>query len=171
MARKSCNYVTAAVEECGNELIGDCYSEEEVTRKKDAQLDGKLEQLSESISEWDSDKCPVIKAHLVRTNKAPVIAKDATEKKEVTEDSADRAKLENDTLDAGSATKEDETLKEDKTSPLGVATEEVVHTVDSTDTGEEDDTGHTSTEEPDSGSKAVAATLSIVIVLYMTFSS
>jgi len=61
MARKSCNYVTAAVEECGNKLIGDCYSEEEVTRKKDAQLDGKLEQLSESISEWDSDKCPVIK--------------------------------------------------------------------------------------------------------------
>ena len=108
---------------------------------------------------------------MVRTNKAPGIEKDTTEKKEVTEDSADSAKLENDTLEAGSGTKEDETLEDDKTPPLGVATEEVVPTDDTTDTGEENDTGNTSTEEPDSGSEAVAASLSIVIVLYMTSSS
>ena len=74
---------------------------------------------------------------MVRTNKAPEIEKDTIEKKEFTEVSADRAKLENDTLEAGSGTKEDETLEEDKTSPLGIATEEVVPTDDTTDTGEE----------------------------------
>jgi len=102
---------------------------------------------------------------LVRTNKAPGIENDTTE------DSADRAKSENDTLEAGSGTKEEETLEEDKTSPLGVATDEVVPTEDTTDTGEENDTGNTSTEEPNSGSEAVAASLSIVIVLFMTTSS
>jgi len=66
MARKSCNYMTAAVEDCGNKLIGECNSEEEVTANKDHQLTGILMQLQSSIEEWDSDKCPAIKDHIDR---------------------------------------------------------------------------------------------------------
>merc|ERR1712212_1402748 len=35
MARKSCNYITATIEECTNKLVGDCATEEEVTDMKD----------------------------------------------------------------------------------------------------------------------------------------
>ena len=61
MARKSCNYMTAAVEDCGNMLVGDCNTEEEVTGMKDHQLKGILAQLQYSVQEWDSNKCPPVK--------------------------------------------------------------------------------------------------------------
>merc|ERR1711893_39709 len=38
MARKSCNYMTAAVEDCGDKLVGECKTCEEVTALKDEQL-------------------------------------------------------------------------------------------------------------------------------------
>merc|ERR1711911_523034 len=66
MARKACNYMTAAVEECGNELIGDCYSEEDVINMKDHQLRNVLEVLEKSVEEWDTDKCEAVKAHVER---------------------------------------------------------------------------------------------------------
>ena len=61
MARKACNYMTDAVETCGDLLIGECNSEEEVTAAKDHQLTGILHQLQSSIQEWDSDKCPPVR--------------------------------------------------------------------------------------------------------------
>merc|ERR1711887_249267 len=66
-ARKACNYVTAAVEDCGNKLIGECMTEEQVNTEKDRQIVSVLQGLS-SNEEWDSEKCPPVKAHLVRTN-------------------------------------------------------------------------------------------------------
>jgi len=66
MARKSCNYMTAAVEDCGNMLIGDCNSEEDVNVMRDEQLKGILHQLQTSIEEWDSEKCPAVKSHIER---------------------------------------------------------------------------------------------------------
>merc|ERR1719318_498236 len=66
MARKSCNYMTAAVEDCGNILIGDCNSEEDVIEMKDQQLKGILHQLQTNIEEWDSEKCPAVKSHIER---------------------------------------------------------------------------------------------------------
>merc|ERR1712212_1139899 len=66
MARKSCNYITATIEECTNQLVGDCATEEEVNNMKDGQLEGLLEQLSDTIEEWDSEKCPAIKAYMDR---------------------------------------------------------------------------------------------------------
>jgi len=68
MARKSCNYMTAAVEDCGNQLIGECNTAEEVTTMKDHQLKGILAQLQTSVKQWDSSKCPAIKAHIDRIN-------------------------------------------------------------------------------------------------------
>jgi len=66
MARKACNYMTAAVEECGDELIGDCYSEEDVINMKDHQLRNVLEVLEKSVEEWDTEKCEAVRAHVER---------------------------------------------------------------------------------------------------------
>jgi len=63
MARKSCNYLTQSVETCGNKLVGVCKSEEEVTKEKDEQLKVALVQIRENIPNWDSNKCPAMKAH------------------------------------------------------------------------------------------------------------
>merc|ERR1711892_1271207 len=61
MARKSCNYVTAGVEDCGNKLNGECHTKEEVDAMKDKQLKDVLDKLKISVDEWDSDKCPAVK--------------------------------------------------------------------------------------------------------------
>jgi len=68
LARMSCNYMTAAVEECGNMMVGTCNTEEEVVVLKDFQYQGILNQLAEQVKEWDSEKCPVTKAYLERQN-------------------------------------------------------------------------------------------------------
>merc|ERR1712243_49105 len=70
LARKSCNYMTKTIEECSEGMVGECMTEEEVNEMKDHQLKGILEQLSATINEWDSQKCPAMKAHLDRTNAA-----------------------------------------------------------------------------------------------------
>jgi len=66
IARKTCNYMTAAVEECSKTLIGHCNTEEEVTSMKDYQFQGVLNQLATTVNEWDSEKCPAVKAHVER---------------------------------------------------------------------------------------------------------
>ena len=47
--------------ECGDELIGDCYSEEDVINMKDHQLKNVLEVLEKSVEEWDTDKCEAVR--------------------------------------------------------------------------------------------------------------
>lgn len=70
MARKACNYMTAAVEECGNKLVGDCYTEDKVNAMKDEQVDKVLDKLQQNIKEWESDKCPAVKQHIDRKKAA-----------------------------------------------------------------------------------------------------
>merc|ERR1712142_759477 len=65
-ARKACNYLTASIEDCYGKLIGDCATEEDVNDMRDQAIPGVLGQLSESMEEWDSEKCPVVKNHLER---------------------------------------------------------------------------------------------------------
>jgi len=66
-ARKACNYLTEAMEVCGNKLMQhDCNSEEAVTQMKDQQLSQALRNLKSSIADWDSCKCPPVKAHIDR---------------------------------------------------------------------------------------------------------
>jgi len=67
-ARISCNYMTEAIENCGNQLIGSCNTKEQVTNMKDTQIKGILEKLETTIQMWDSYKCPVVREHLHRTN-------------------------------------------------------------------------------------------------------
>jgi len=66
-ARKTCNYMMEAIEGCGNKLMQHgCKSEEEVIAMKDFQLGKVLEVIKSSIAEWDSCKCPPMKAHIDR---------------------------------------------------------------------------------------------------------
>jgi len=66
MARKSCNYLTEAVEDCSASLVGDCYDEDEVIVMKDKQLKNVMLVMEQSVEEWDTQKCPAIKAHIDR---------------------------------------------------------------------------------------------------------
>merc|ERR1711864_69999 len=69
-ARKSCNYLTDAVEDCGNKLIGDCNTEEQVNKMKDNQIRSVLLNLQSSVQAWDSSKCPTVQAHIDRMKAA-----------------------------------------------------------------------------------------------------
>merc|ERR1712181_37216 len=66
-ARKTCNYMVEAIEDCGNVLMQHgCIAEERVMANKDAQLGRVLGNIESSIADWDSCECPPIKAHIDR---------------------------------------------------------------------------------------------------------
>jgi len=86
-ARKSCNYLEDAIEKCSKHLTEhDCNSEEEVTAMKDDQIKRILTTLESSVAEWDSCKCPTVKAHIDRLKKAEGVE---TEEKECPEPEAE----------------------------------------------------------------------------------
>jgi len=58
-ARKSCNYLTEAVDTCGNKLLA-CKPEADVNIQKNRQLNNILTQLEDQVTTWDSTKCPVV---------------------------------------------------------------------------------------------------------------
>merc|ERR1711872_236861 len=86
IARKSCNYLTESVEICGNKMVGACGTQEEIDEEKDDQLKVALAQIEKHISSWDSEKCPVVKAHLER-----LLAVEAVEASPDEEDYASKA--------------------------------------------------------------------------------
>merc|ERR1712142_902998 len=88
-ARKACNYLTATVEDCYGKLIGDCNTEEDVNDMRDQAIPGVLEQLSENVEEWDSEKCPVVKNHFDR------VKEETSEDDDAQVESADQKKEEN----------------------------------------------------------------------------
>merc|ERR1712142_225530 len=144
-ARKACNYLTATVEDCYGKLIGDCNTEEDVNDMRDQAIPGVLEQLSENVEEWDSEKCPVVKNHFDRV------------KEETSEDSADNSENENpdDTETNGEEEVQDTTTGEN--------VEE-----ESTETGN----GEKGEDEgPGSGTEAAVASLSLVLVGYIMCSA
>jgi len=61
-ARKACNYLEQGVEICGDRLVGDCKTEEQVTAIKDQQIKAILQNLQSNVQAWDSDKCPAVKS-------------------------------------------------------------------------------------------------------------
>merc|ERR1712151_121356 len=63
--RKSCNYVTAVIEEC-NDIYADCVDEEKLNELKDQQFKVTLKKIEEGYDHWDSQKCPAAKNHLDR---------------------------------------------------------------------------------------------------------
>jgi len=64
-SRKNCNYLNAIVDGCGDGLVGDCYTEDQVNERKDAQIKNSIAQL-EGNDEWDSSKCPPFVAYMER---------------------------------------------------------------------------------------------------------
>ena len=61
VARKACNYMTAAVEDCSNTLQPPCYSPDLATRMKEAQFDHALAGLQDTVEEWNSELCPAMR--------------------------------------------------------------------------------------------------------------
>merc|ERR1711874_15000 len=169
-ARKSCNYVTAAVEDCGNTLIGECMTEEQVNTEKDRQIVSVLEGLS-SNEEWDSEKCPTVKAHLVRTN--PVengedVDSDSTTDESKSEESKVEVSNPDETKPEESNTEVTNTQesKPEDTNPEVSNTEEIQSQDSSTEVST---SGESKTEDTDpaSGSAIATASLSLVLVLYL----
>merc|ERR550519_122232 len=169
-ARKACNYVTAAVEECGNTLIGECLTEEQVNTEKDRQIVSVLKGLS-SNEEWDSEKCPAVKAHLVRTN--PVENGEGDDSESNSEESNTEVSNTEESMPEESNTEESNSGESNSgESNSGESNSEESNTEES-NTGEsnteESNTGESNTEDtdPKSGSAIATASLSLVLVLYL----
>merc|ERR1711942_393618 len=182
LARKSCNYITKTIEECSEGMVGECMTEEEVNEMKDHQLKGILEQLSATINEWDSQKCPAMKAHLDRTNAAEE-EEETPEEVAASVDSAAQEKEEEKEEENEEEKEEDEEEEEEEKDTE--ASEDTPDTSenegedggDGEDSGDQGDEGETSeeggdngngdesSEEPDSGSEAATASLSLVLIL------
>merc|ERR1712212_528060 len=184
MARKSCNYITATIEECTNQLVGDCATEEEVNNMKDGQLEGLLEQLSDTIEEWDSEKCPAIKAYMDRNpvedeeeTQEEVAAsvdtaaqeKEEEEEEEETDNGEPAGSSEDPEKDGGDG--EDSEVQVDAGSgDVNNDSADVEETngeeQSNGDGGEDKETGDESNEGPESGSETAAASLSLALVMY-----
>merc|ERR1719228_1686750 len=158
-ARKACNYLTATVEDCYGKLIGDCNTEEDVNDMRDQAIPGVLEQLSENVEEWDSEKCPVVKNHFDRVKEETSEDDEAEEIQtgEASEDSADNSENENpdDTETNGEEEVQDTTTGEN-------VEEQSTETVNG-EKGED--------EGPESGKEAAVASLSLVLVGYIMCSA
>merc|ERR1712001_475338 len=75
VARKTCNYLTGSIEDCGNKLVeSGCVSQEEVDRMKDNQMAASLQQVKDNVQSWDSAKCPPVKSYLQRMGLLPTEA-------------------------------------------------------------------------------------------------
>jgi len=180
MARKACNYITATIEECTNQLVGDCATEEDVIDMKDGQMEGLLEQLSDTIQEWDSEKCPAIKAFMDRNPAAEdkeIVAASvdtaAQEKEEEEDEETDNGAAEDSSDDPEKETTEDGGDKKDSGEQV-VAGDDDAADAEGTDSKEQTNedgggdkgAGDESNEEPESGSDTAAASLSLVLVMY-----
>jgi len=173
LARKSCNYMTKTIEECSEGMVGECMTEEEVNEMKDHQLKGILEQLSATINEWDSQKCPAMKAHLDRTNadeeeeETPEEVDSAAQEKE---EEGEEDEEEEEDIDTGAS--EDTPDTSENETPEGEDGGDGEDSGDQGDEGEtndeggDKDNGDESSEGPDSGSEAATASLSLVLILY-----
>jgi len=72
LARKSCNYITTSLDVCPDHLrAGGCKTEEEVTQMKDALMEQTLKQVMNTVESWDSQKCPAVRAYMVRLGLLP----------------------------------------------------------------------------------------------------
>ena len=50
-----------ALKDCGDNLVGECKTAEDILALKDQQYERVLVQVLASVKGWDSDKCPAVK--------------------------------------------------------------------------------------------------------------
>lgn len=141
MARKSCNYMTAAVEECGNKLIGDCNTEEDATNMKDEQLRVIIGQLETSIEEWDSEKCPPVQSYVNRMKRDEDGAEEDSVAEEVEAEDGEAAEGEEADSETADAEEEDDETVDAETEDVEEAAAEVKDGADAGDDGVDEDTG------------------------------
>merc|ERR1719312_1064376 len=183
LARKACNYMTKTIEECSEGMVGECMTEEEVNEMKDHQLKGILEKLSATIHEWDTQKCPAMKAHLDRSNAAedeeetPEEVDSAAQEKEEEKEEDEKEEGEEDKEEEGdegndTGASEDTPDTSENETPDGEDGGDGEDSGDQGDEGEtndeggDNDNGDESSEGPESGSEAATASLSLVLILY-----
>jgi len=155
-ARKTCNYITTAIEDCANKMIGECYTEEEVDDIKDQEIPQMMQQLSTSVKEWNSELCPVIEDHLDRMNSIPNITDGEDGKAEEKEGEGETV---------GDGETEGEKEGGEKTEGETEGEEETEGEIEGE--GEtENNSSESSNENPESGSESSVASLFVVIVLY-----
>eukprot|EP00092_Neocalanus_flemingeri_P052376 GFUD01061215.1.p1 GENE.GFUD01061215.1~~GFUD01061215.1.p1 ORF type:complete len:222 (-),score=93.20 GFUD01061215.1:242-907(-) len=159
MARKACNYMTAAVEECGNKLVGECNSEQEVTDMKDHQLKGILMQLQMSVQEWDSEKCPAVKSHVDRMKSGGT----ESGNEDSGEDNGDDAVVDGDDDEEYNVV-EDAGAEDDVEDVAEKATETESGGEEST---EEDKEAEDDVDDDKSSASSLAVSLSLMMVLYV----
>merc|ERR1711942_188265 len=145
-ARKTCNYITTAIEDCANKMIGECYTEEEVNDIIDQEIPQMMQQLSTSVKEWNSELCPVIEDHLDRMNSIPNITDGEDGKTEDTDNEEEKE---------GEGETEGETEGEEETEGEIEGEGET-----------ENNSIESSNENPESGSESSVASLCVVIILY-----
>merc|ERR1712042_421797 len=153
-ARKACNYLTASVEDCYGKLIGDCATEEDVNDMRDQAIPGVLGQLSESMEEWDSEKCPVVKNHLER-----VKVETAAQKEEENDEEEEKEE------------EEAEETQTDEASVDSADNSEIENPDDSEDSTETGNGENGEDEGPESSTEAAVASLSLVLVGYIMCSA
>merc|ERR1719400_2310060 len=72
VARKTCNYLTEAIDVCGDGLLeGGCMDEEKLAKHKDEQIGKSLERVKSSVDYWDSSKCPPVRTYMQRIGLIP----------------------------------------------------------------------------------------------------
>merc|ERR1712042_165911 len=181
-ARKACNYLTASIEDCYGKLIGDCATEEDVNDMRDQTIPGVLGQLSESMEEWDSEKCPVVKNHLERVKEETAEDDDAqvesaAQKEEENDEEEEKEEEEAEETQTGEAS-EDSADNSENENPDDNETngEQDVQDTTSGENVEEESTetgnGEKGEDEgPESGTEAAAASLSLVLVGYVMCSA
>jgi len=163
MARKSCNYMTAAVEECGNTLVGECVTEEEVTEMKDHQLKGILMQLQTSAEEWDSDKCPAVKDHIDRMKKKD----DKSDSADGGEDNADEDGDDDDNQEDADEDADEGDKEEGQEVKVDEETEEESQEgeADDEDAAEDEDVDENGDDDEDADASASSMTVSLFLLL------
>ena len=61
LERKFCNFITGVEQNCGEDLVGQCYDEKQVKVWTDMNLEVILDQAESLFTGWDSMKCPIMR--------------------------------------------------------------------------------------------------------------
>merc|ERR1711872_705121 len=79
VARKTCNYLTSAIDVCGNGLLeGGCMTPERLAKHKDEQIAKSLERVKSSVDYWDSSKCPPARTYMQNIGLIPADDEDTS---------------------------------------------------------------------------------------------
>merc|ERR1712212_1125261 len=118
-ARKSCNYITEAIEDC-SDLLKHCMDEEQLDSFKDEQYKGALANIEANIETWDSTKCPAVQRHNDRLNAAEKGTEDENTPDKTAEENKDAEKEKG--AEDNNAAEQEQSTGEENQEPTASAT-------------------------------------------------